>query len=102
MKRLREERARNRRLKRKMREAQQKHDPSLILTSSDDSDEAELESADPETRMIIRFEEHLKRRIFLADRIEKVEKALVSMGLISKDCYFCSDFELTRFKEAIA
>ena len=24
------------------------------------------------------------------------------MGLISKDVYFCSDFELTRFKEAIA
>ena len=61
-----------------------------------------MEAADPETRMLIKFEEHLKKRIFLADRIEKVEKALVQMGLISKDVYFCSDFELTRFKEAIA
>jgi len=74
----------------------------LVLTSSDDSEEAELEVADEETRMLIRFEDHLKKRIFLADRIEKVEKALVQMGLISKDVYFCSDFELNRFKEAIA
>lgn len=74
----------------------------MVLTSSDDSEEAEMEAADPETRMLIKFEEHLKKRIFLADRIEKVEKALVQMGLISKDVYFCSDFELARFKEAIA
>ena len=74
----------------------------MVLTSSDDSEEAEMEAADPETRMLIKFEEHLKKRIFLADRIEKVEKALVQMGLISKDVYFCSDFELSRFKEAIA
>ena len=49
----------------------------MVLTSSDDSEEAEMEEADPETRMLIKFEEHLKKRIFLADRIEKVEKALV-------------------------
>ena len=51
--------------------------------------------------MIIRFEEQLKRRIFLADRIEKVEKALITLNLISKDIFFCSDFELQRFKEAL-
>ena len=53
-------------------------------------------------RQLVRFEEQLKRRIFLADRIEKVEKALISMNLISKDVIFCSDFEFGRFKEALA
>jgi hypothetical protein len=38
----------------------------------------------------------------LADRIEKVEKALVSMNLIAKDVHYCSDFEFTRFKDAIS
>ena len=56
---------------------------------------------DPEMRQLVQFEEHLKKRIFLADRIEKVEKALVSMNLISKDVFFCSDFEFSRFKQAI-
>ncbi len=44
----------------------------------------------------------MKKRIFLADRIEKVEKALISMNLIAKDVIFCSDFEFGRFKEALA
>jgi hypothetical protein len=57
---------------------------------------------DPETRKIIRFEELLKNRIFLADRFEKVEKALHNMNLISKETTFCSDFEFTMFKEEIA
>ena len=38
----------------------------------------------------------------MADRIEKVEKALISLNLISKDVYFCSDIELARFKEAVS
>ena len=75
-----------------MREAQQKQDPTLVLTSSESEDDEE--ELDPEQRMIIRFEEQLKRRIFLADRIEKVEKALITLNLISKDIFFCSDFEL--------
>ena len=50
--------------------------------------------------MQIRFEELLKKRIFLADRVEKVEKALISMQLIAKDVLFCSDFEFGRFSEA--
>ena len=45
------------------------------------------------------FEDNLKKRIFYADRIEKVEKALVQLNLISKDVFFCSDFEFNRFKE---
>ena len=47
------------------------------------------------------FEENLKKRIFYADRIEKVEKALIQMNLISKDVFFCSDFEFNRFKEVV-
>ena len=58
-----------------MREAQMKADPTVVLTSSD-SEEDEDEQ-DPETRLLMRFEDHLKHRIFLADRIEKVEKALI-------------------------
>lgn len=55
LRRLKEERTRNRRLKRRMREAQQKHDPTLVITSSDsEEDENDL---DPEARMIVRFEE---------------------------------------------
>ena len=78
-----------------MRAAQEKEDPSLVLSSSDSEED---EAIDPEMRLIIRFEEHLKKRIFIADRFEKVEKALVTMNLISKDTLFCSDFELERFK----
>ena len=71
-----------------------------MVTSSEDSEEDEL-AADPDLRLQMAFEDHLKRRIFLADRIEKIEKALVSMNLIAKDTFFCSDFELGRFKEAL-
>ena len=42
--------------------------------SDDSSDEEDL---DPETRKILRNEELLKHRIFLADRFEKGEKALL-------------------------
>lgn len=42
--------------------------------SSDSSDEEDL---DPETRKMLKFEELLKHRIFLADRFEKIEKALL-------------------------
>jgi len=43
----------------------------------------------------------LKRRIFYADRIEKVEKSLVDLNLISKDGSFCSDYEFNLFCDAI-
>ena len=65
----------------------------LDLSSSD-----EEESIDPEVRRNRHFEENLKKRIFYADRIEKVEKALIQLNLISKDVFFCSDFEFNRFK----
>lgn len=83
-----------------MREVQQKNDPTMVVTSSDSEEDQEI--MDPEMRQLVQFEEHLKKRIFLADRIEKVEKALVSMNLIAKDVIFCSDFEFGRFKEALA
>jgi len=77
------------------------HDPTLVITSSD-SEEEDLELLDPLVRLQMAFEERLKRRIFLADRIEKIEKALVSMNLIAKDVNFCSDFEFNRFTDALA
>lgn len=70
----------------------------MILSSSESEDETQL---DPELRLQVVFEEHLKRRIFLADRIEKIEKALVAMNLIAKDGHFCSDFEFNRFKDVL-
>jgi len=45
------------------------------------------------------YEETLKSRIFLADRFEKMEKALVNLKLVSKDTTYCSDLEFARFKE---
>ena len=69
----------------------------LDLSSSE-----EEENVDPEVRRSQMFEENLKKRIFYADRIEKVEKALVQMNLISKDVFFCSDFEFNRFKEVVS
>ena len=81
-----------------MREVEQLRNPDTILTSSESEDEAEN---DPGMRLLLKFEEHLKKRIFLADRIEKVEKALVSMNLIAKEVHYCSDFEFARFKDAI-
>ena len=68
----------------------------LDLSSSDDE-----EDLDPEARRNRLFEENLKKRIFYADRIEKVEKALIHMNLISKDIFFCSDFEFYRFTEVV-
>ena len=71
----------------------------MILSSSESEEDESL--LDPEARLQLAFEEHLKRRIFLADRIEKVEKALVTLNLIAKDGHFCSDFEFNRFKAAL-
>ena len=72
-----------------------------MITSSD-SEEENLDLLDPVVKLQVAFEERLKRRIFLADRIEKIEKALISMNLIAKDVNFCSDFEFARFKEVLA
>ena len=63
--------------------------------SSDSSEE----DHDPETAKIMKYEEILKSRIFLADRVEKMEKVLINLNLVSKDTNFCSDFEFARFKE---
>ena len=76
----------------------------MYISSSDESDLDDDEANkrdDPELRCLAVFEENLKKRIFLADRYEKVEKALVAMNLISKDVLFCSDFEFNRFKQAL-
>jgi hypothetical protein len=37
------------------------------------------------------FEAILKKRIFFSDRLEKVEKALISVELMSKEVIYCSD-----------
>ena len=60
-----------------------------------DSDENNLS---PEERRALQFEKLLKSRIFLSDRIEKIDKALLTLGAISKDVYYCSHQELANFK----
>ena len=82
------EREKNRKLKRALRERSGNED----MTSSDE------DCVDPEQKRTQLFEDNLKKRIFYADRIEKVEKALIDMNFISKDTLFCSDFEFERFK----
>ena len=47
------------------------------------------------------FENILKHRIFLADRIEKIEKALVNLQLIPKDSHYCSPQMLEVFNSQI-
>jgi hypothetical protein len=37
-------------------------------------------------------------RIFFSDRFEKVERTLLSMNLIPKDHFYCSDEDLETFK----
>ena len=59
------------------------------VSSSDDS----LDEDDPEIKKIIKFEDCLKKRVFLADRVERIERSLVNLGLITKEIHFCSDFE---------
>lgn len=86
------EREKNRKLKRALREKSGDED----LTSSDE------ENTDSEQKRSQLFEENLKKRIFYADRIEKVEKALIDMNLISKDTLFCSDFEFQKFTEVVS
>lgn len=66
--------------------------------STDSSCEEDL---DPVTRRIVRFEELLKQRIFLADRFEKLERALLELNLISKETTYCSDIEFQLFSEEI-
>lgn len=65
------------------------------------SDESSSDETDPETTRSKLYEELLKKRIFLADRLEKMEKAFMTMGLVSRETTFCSDFELARFIEEI-
>ena len=63
------------------------------------SDTSSSEDTDPETARENRFEEILKKRIFLSDRIEKMEKVLINLNLVSKDTTFCADFELFMFTD---
>lgn len=43
------------------------------------------------------FESILKKRIFYSDRIEKIEKVLISMNLINKEQIYCSHSDLQTF-----
>jgi len=43
------------------------------------------------------YENLLKRRIFLADRLEKIEKALLHYELIPKDFVYCSVEMMSEF-----
>ena len=90
----RQERRKARQMRRKLLSKVQAEED---LSSSDDS----IDEEDPETKRMITYEENLKRRIFLADRFERIEKALVHLGLVSKEVIFCSDFEFDRFKEVL-
>ena len=47
------------------------------------------------------YENLLKRRIFLADRQEKIEKALLHFELIPKDMIYCSPEMLHTFNASI-
>ena len=47
------------------------------------------------------YENILKRRIFQADRLEKIEKVLLGMELIPKDVNYCSDDKLHEFTTAL-
>ena len=47
------------------------------------------------------LENILKKRIFYADRIEKVEKVLFAHLLIPKDQIYCSDEQLESFKASL-
>jgi hypothetical protein len=44
------------------------------------------------------FEQILKRRIFYSDRFEKIERILLSLELIHKDTFYCSDYALEYFQ----
>ena len=44
------------------------------------------------------YENLLKRRIFNADRIEKIEKVLVTLELIPKDQIYCAPEMLAHFR----
>lgn len=60
---------------------------SNIFNDSDDSDEVK---STPEQIRSNMFEKCLKQRIFLSDRIEKIEKVLIKLDIIHKDVNFCS------------
>jgi hypothetical protein len=60
-----------------------------------------MNGLDPEIVRLTHFENCLKRRIFYADRIEKVERALVGLNMIHKDIIYCSDYEFNLFKEQL-
>lgn len=65
------------------------------------SSESSEEETDPEIKSVMAYEEVLKSRIFQADRLEKMEKALQQLELISKETNYCSDFEMAQFVDAM-
>lgn len=56
----------------------------------------------PEERRATQFEKILKSRIFLSDRIEKIEKSLLTLGAITKEVFYCSKPQLAAFREAFS
>ena len=80
-------------------EYRQLHGREMLVSESDSEDDDT--AMDPEAKLAQDFETVLKKRIFLADRFEKVEKALLQLNLISKETFFCSDFEFEMFKEEV-
>lgn len=43
----------------------------------------------------------MKSRIFLSDRIEKIEKVLITLDLIPRDCNYCSEEQLIKFVKSL-
>jgi hypothetical protein len=68
---------------------------------SDDDDDT-YDGYDPEAVRRETFETLLKRRIFYADRIEKLEKVLTNLNLLPKDQLYCSDKDLELFKDQLS
>ncbi len=85
---------------------------ALVGTTEDKNSDSEEEDEDhlvddqtlltPEELRREIYENLLKRRIFFADRQEKIEKVLITLGLISKDFLYCIDEMLVDFKNSIS
>jgi hypothetical protein len=61
----------------------------------------EYNGLDPERLRREIFDSLIKRKIFYADRYEKVEKALVQMQLLSKESLYCSKEQLSHFENML-
>lgn len=63
----------------------------------EDSDNEDDDHLSPEDLRREIYEQVLKKRIFYSDRIEKIEKVLLSHNLIAKDSNFCDAQQLAHF-----